>query len=149
MLALARRLQEFQKRTWGQTNFTVMKAWSSERLLTVFGWRNKPSRFIRTLINPWLSSGGWGFVAMGSILEEYSGRLVCSSPSFVSFKVPLFAHFEMYLLRLVSSERFQLAASALTAGWQRGGWPVVSSTCCFSQLGHFQPRQQLTLKKHL
>lgn len=33
-----------------------------------------------------------------SILKEATGRLVCSSPSFVSFKVALFAHFEMYLL---------------------------------------------------
>lgn len=53
------------------------------------------SHYNKTL---WLFSAGSGSVATDSSLKEYTGRLVCSSPSFVSFKVVLFAHFEMYLL---------------------------------------------------
>lgn len=54
------------------------------------------SRYSRT---HWLTSAGSGFDAAGSMLEKYPVRLVCTSTSFVSCKVALFAHFETCLSR--------------------------------------------------
>lgn len=85
------------------------------------------SRYSRT---HWLTSAGSGFDAAGSMLEKYPVRLVCTSTSFVSCKVALFAHFETCLSRAPALPKKKktfsdrLTGSIFTTGWRRFGFTV-------------------------